>query len=724
MMKLNRMLRRFADHQQGYALVVVVLLFTAFAAVSVAYMDRNTVQQKIDRAASTRAELTRLSNAIVQAYYFNATTQYRYPCPAAYNVLPTGSAFGSEVTGCQSGTPGGIDVLSGGEMIRGMVPVRALAAYGIDNTEAFDSWGNRIMYVVNRQLTTSGSGTGSSYPTLKDLTTNTTLAAPDFMLISYGPDHLGAITRNSTTVGFTCTGSTTREENCNGDLNFYTSSSNTPSTATSSTYFDDIVSSVTHSSIPYQACANGATNPPTCDTCSDGLGLTTVRTGSCGAGYTGDSYTTQNQTRTSCSAGWTDSGSPNTSHCTATTCANGANNPPTCTFAYACTDTYCVNGACNAPQQIQSNTDITGTTGTPNGPAGGDIVSCNGNSNGACANTANTCMAGNPTGYNANYTGSSCGGTPTWTCAGDGSGSSVACTGADNTPCTSCSNTAISGYDSGTGWHGPVQTPTYNICSAVTTAGQAFAITTDTAGSSWHAETHTWTFVRGTVVTETYTPYDSKSKSTTVNVIYDGGCNIYATASFTRNNGSDYQWVRVQLTAINGCVTSGGGSGGGGGSYGGHGCFLGTTLVTMADGSEKPISDLKKGDTVQGKTSVNEVIVPATHQSDEPMYGFNGGAPFVTGEHMLMTTRGWRCISPSLALKESHGTHHVAQLKIGDQLLLHGGGSMKVKSIDAHHLGKVLTLYNPGLDGDHTYYANGILVHNLKPVPGESVYDN
>ena len=716
MRRLIAFFRRFADQQQGYALVVVVLLFTAFAAAAVAYLDRNTVQQKIDRQAATRAELSRLSNAIVQYYYFNPT-QYRYPCPAPYNVAVSNSAFGNESTGCQTGTPGGIDVLTGGEVIRGMVPVRALAPYGIDATEAFDAWGDRIMYVVNRQLTTGGSGTPTQYPNVKDINTNVTLAAPDFMLISYGPDRVGGIMKSQTSVGFSCSASTTREENCNGDLNFLTASANTPSTATASTYFDDIVSMTSHLSIPYQACANGATDPPACDTCSDGFTLSRTLSGACSTYYNSSGYTgtyTQAQTRPDCSTAWSNSGSPNVTGCTTTSCTNGASNYPTCTYAYTCSDTYCVNGTCTAPTTIQSNTDITGTTGSPNGSTGGDIYSCNGSTSGYCANSPNTCTAGTATGFANNYTGTNCGGSSTWTCSHVGSGSDANCS-ASNTPCTTCSTTAISGYDSGTGWHGPVQTPTYNVCSAGVTTGMVFEITTDSTGSSWHGEAHNWTFTQGVSQSLSYTPYDSKSKSTTVQAVYDGSCGVYATATFTRNNGSDYQWVRVQLTGINTCVAAGTLGGGGAGTVGGPvGCFLGSAKVLMADGSQKPIAKLKKGELVQGPKGVNRVIFLETHKSAETLYGLNGGKPFVTAEHMLMTTKGWRSIDPALAVKESHGKYHPDKLEVGDVLLLRDGKTLAVESIDPHDSGKMVTLYNPALNGDHMYYVNGIQVHNLK----------
>ena len=146
---------------------------------------------------------------------------------------------------------------------------------------------------------------------------------------------------------------------------------------------------------------------------------------------------------------------------------------------------------------------------------------------------------------------------------------------------------------------------------------------------------------------------------------------------------------------------------------GGGGCFVGDVLVSMADGTKKPIADIQFGEKLVGATRVNHFVHPETHLSNEVLYGFNGERPFVTGEHQLMTTKGWRVIDPKLALNESHGTIRREALKVGDRLVLEDGSTMRIRSIDAYDSGETVRLYNPGLDGDHTYYVNGILVHNL-----------
>ena len=136
-------------------------------------------------------------------------------------------------------------------------------------------------------------------------------------------------------------------------------------------------------------------------------------------------------------------------------------------------------------------------------------------------------------------------------------------------------------------------------------------------------------------------------------------------------------------------------------------------MIAMADGSVKPIEALKRGDRVQGSSRINRVVDPEVHHTPDTLYSINKSAAFVTGGHLLMTTKGWRAIDPELALIESKGQHVVPKLLIGDILVMRGDARQPVKSIRGQRW-SAQPLYNPALDGDHTYYANGLLVHNAK----------
>jgi len=148
-------------------------------------------------------------------------------------------------------------------------------------------------------------------------------------------------------------------------------------------------------------------------------------------------------------------------------------------------------------------------------------------------------------------------------------------------------------------------------------------------------------------------------------------------------------------------------------------CFLGDTRVTLSDGSSKAVTELKEGDEVFGKGQVNRVKSVAVRQTSERIYGFNGGKKFVTGGHPFWTQDGWKAIDPSLTSLEFHSVH-TEKLVIGDELWLKDGNRLKIRSIDTEDPGEH-TVYSPLVDGDHTYYADGLLVHNKTVTCPESV---
>ena len=157
-------------------------------------------------------------------------------------------------------------------------------------------------------------------------------------------------------------------------------------------------------------------------------------------------------------------------------------------------------------------------------------------------------------------------------------------------------------------------------------------------------------------------------------------------------------------------------------------CFTSDTLITMVDGSTKHISAVRRGDIVKssecdkcGKVHGNEVsdieIVPI---GSRMLYGFNGSEPFVSEEHPLMTTEGWGSINANTfremepetyeAVMEENGGHLV-DINVGTTIVTETG-EMKIESWVPQEREPELELYNLGLSGNHTYYANGMLVHN------------
>ncbi len=255
-----------ATSERGFTLVVIAALFVAFAVIAAVAVERNTVVQSISKRDETAAKLSRLANAILEYSVFNKNNNtLLYPCPALYNLAVTDANFGKQVV-TSTTVPGypytqdcsnisgdtatatmtGLDVLggSGNPTIRGMVPVQDLSAYGISVNDAFDSWNNRIMYIVNRNLTKGSSGTPNIILTLTDQSTGLARSNPDFILISYGKDGAGGYKRDGAlgAVSVPCPAAgSNRAQNCLFTITFYTMPTYTAADANATTYFDDIL---------------------------------------------------------------------------------------------------------------------------------------------------------------------------------------------------------------------------------------------------------------------------------------------------------------------------------------------------------------------------------------------------------------------------------------------------------------------------------------------------
>jgi Hom_end-associated Hint len=159
-------------------------------------------------------------------------------------------------------------------------------------------------------------------------------------------------------------------------------------------------------------------------------------------------------------------------------------------------------------------------------------------------------------------------------------------------------------------------------------------------------------------------------------------------------------------------------------------CFTADTLVLLADGSEKAICDIKVGDRVlSGAGQVNRVVaVERPRLAGRKLYAFNGGAAFVTAEHPFLTPAGWKALDPAATAAENPALK-VATLAIGDLLTvaLPSGRSasgnlalalevatslLLLSRIEAQDADPQTIVYNLLLDGDHSYVANGFVVHN------------
>ncbi len=151
-------------------------------------------------------------------------------------------------------------------------------------------------------------------------------------------------------------------------------------------------------------------------------------------------------------------------------------------------------------------------------------------------------------------------------------------------------------------------------------------------------------------------------------------------------------------------------------------CLHGDTPILMADGCTKPLADIRPGDEVYGTVHEGRCrrYVPtpvldhwATVRSAHQVTLDDGTHLIASGDHRLLTGRGWRHVSP-----EGPAAWRYAGLKPGDRLVgatpdrerrLGPLDRLRVRSIEA--LGRELELYDI-TTGTGDFIADGVVSHN------------
>jgi hypothetical protein len=153
------------------------------------------------------------------------------------------------------------------------------------------------------------------------------------------------------------------------------------------------------------------------------------------------------------------------------------------------------------------------------------------------------------------------------------------------------------------------------------------------------------------------------------------------------------------------------GAGGAGADFGG--CFPAGTSVLMADGSEQPIEQLKRGDCVLGYDGLASVpvtvlarLTPPARQVYELLFA-DGSTLTLTDSHPISTPQGWKSLNPEHTKRENPDLE-VTVLQIGDSVHM-VDGLMLLMAVKPRGVEQI---YNITVDGPHTFYANRILVHN------------
>lgn len=134
----------------------------------------------------------------------------------------------------------------------------------------------------------------------------------------------------------------------------------------------------------------------------------------------------------------------------------------------------------------------------------------------------------------------------------------------------------------------------------------------------------------------------------------------------------------------------------------GGGCFAEGTKITMSDGSEKPIESIAKGEYVLSKDETGKGTTVAgkvidTHKKQVDGYLIINGNLKVTTNHRMFVNGVWKDAS---------------SIQTGDKLFDTKGQEVTVTSLE--WIRGMFTVYNLTIETYHTYFANGIWVHNQK----------
>ncbi|MFH1671791.1 MAG: alpha-2-macroglobulin family protein [Candidatus Portnoybacteria bacterium] len=145
---------------------------------------------------------------------------------------------------------------------------------------------------------------------------------------------------------------------------------------------------------------------------------------------------------------------------------------------------------------------------------------------------------------------------------------------------------------------------------------------------------------------------------------------------------------------------------------GGGGCFTAGTKILMADGSLKAIENIQVGETIMTrKSEINadliETTVKDTHVAETDGYLIINKQLRITPNHILFVNGAWE---------------PAGDIQIGDHLYDIQDKEIEVNSIE-WQAGKE-TVYNLYINDNHTFFANGIWVHNDKGESGRTVFED
>jgi len=144
-------------------------------------------------------------------------------------------------------------------------------------------------------------------------------------------------------------------------------------------------------------------------------------------------------------------------------------------------------------------------------------------------------------------------------------------------------------------------------------------------------------------------------------------------------------------------------------------CVHPDTRISMADGTTKAAKDIRIGDELMTQAGTGKVeVITNPELGYRSLYSYGRGSYFITGDHPIHADGEWKSLMPGFS-KLDYGVE-CTRLEKGAVLTLINGDKVKLEKIEGETNNPNLVLYDFHMDGDtdanHTYFANGLLVHN------------
>lgn len=200
----------------GFSLIELSILMVIFGGLAAASTMLGSKWVEGSEVQTTRTNLKTIEKAITAYMRLNN----RLPCPADESLSPTSANFGKEANNpgtCAGGALQGTGAT--GEVLKGVVPFQTL---GMGKNMAYDAWGNRITYYIDRRMTAENAlainpvnSTTVGDIIINDLTGNPRTTKAVYAMVSNGAKAHGAIDRRNNVVS---TGSTNASELENADV--------------------------------------------------------------------------------------------------------------------------------------------------------------------------------------------------------------------------------------------------------------------------------------------------------------------------------------------------------------------------------------------------------------------------------------------------------------------------------------------------------------------------